>query len=138
LEGGHIRQSGTSAAQHEPHEVFADVQERLARAGVALVVIPLLKGSAFRGCTRLLNPAKAMIVHSLKYKNPSEFWRVLFHEIAHLVLHINSPEDCFEEYDDQNADPTEMEADSWADGLLVYKENSSRSMPDTKNPPLGI
>ena len=108
--------------RHEPHTVFESVQRLLASAGVALVVIPKLEASAFRGCTRLLHPAKAMIVHSLKYKNASQFWRVLFHEIAHLILHINSPEDRFDEYENQQSNRQEQEADQWADEVLVYGE----------------
>ena len=108
--------------RHEPHTVFAEVQKKLASTGVALVIIPKLEGSAFRGCTRLLHPAKAMIAHSLKFKTASQFWRVLFHEIAHLILHINSPEDCFDEYDTQSDDPREREADEWADQTLVYTD----------------
>jgi len=108
--------------QHEPHEVFGEIQSRLARAGVAFVVIPKLQGSAFRGCTRLLNPAKAMIVHALKFQNTSQFWRVLFHEIAHLILHIETPEDRFDDYEDQKEDQFEKDADDWADELLVYGE----------------
>ncbi|MDF1814046.1 MAG: type II toxin-antitoxin system MqsA family antitoxin [Verrucomicrobiales bacterium] len=108
--------------EHEPHDVFPAVQKRLAAAGVAVVVIPLLKGSAFRGCTRLLHPGKAMIAHSLKYKNVSQFWRVLFHEIAHLILHINSPEDRFDEYESKVENRQEQEADQWADEFLVYRD----------------
>jgi len=108
--------------RHEPHTVFDEVQKKLASVGVAFVVIPKLDGSAFRGCTRLLHPAKAMIAHSLKFRTASQFWRVLFHEIAHLILHINTPEDRFEEYDVQTDDPREREADDWADQTLVYSD----------------
>jgi len=108
--------------RHEPHTVFKAVQKRLADAGVALIVVPKLEGSAFRGCTRLLHPAKAMIVHSLKYKNVSQFWRVLFHEIAHLILHISDPTDRFIEYEDQKNNRRENEADQWANETLVYGE----------------
>lgn len=108
--------------RHDPGDVFEAVQRKLAEAGVALVVIPKLKGSAFRGCTRLLHPAKAMIVHSLKYKNPSQFWRVLFHEIAHLILHIETPEDRFDDYEDQADNLQEQQADQWSDEILVYGE----------------
>lgn len=108
--------------RHEPHLVFNDVQKRLAAAGVALVIVPKLQGSAYRGCTRLIHPAKAIIIHSLKYKNVSQFWRVLFHEIAHLILHINTPDEMFIEYENQKTHPREKEADQWANETLVYGE----------------
>ncbi len=107
---------------HEPHTIFDAVKKRLAAVGVALIVVPKLEGSAYRGCTQLLHPAKAMIIHSLKYKNVSQFWRILFHEIAHLILHINTPDDHFIEYEDQKINAQEREADQWANETLVFGE----------------
>ena len=109
-------------AQHEPEEVIEEVQDILAKAGVALVFVPIMKHSALRGCTRLLTPTKAMIIHSLKYRTLSQFWLILFHEIAHLILHINTPEDVFAEYADQTEDPQELAADEWARDTLVYSD----------------
>lgn len=103
-------------------KVIPEVRRILAEAGVALVFMPLMKESAFRGCTRLLDPHKATIIHSLKYRTISQFWLILFHEIAHLVLHISDVEDVFPEYDDQQADPREGEADEWARDTLVYSD----------------
>ena len=108
--------------QHEPEEVIEEVQAILAKAGVALVFIPAMKQSAIRGCTRLLTPTKAMIIHSLKYRTLSQFWLILFHEIAHLLLHIDTPEDVFSEYADQADDPQESEADEWARDTLVFSD----------------
>jgi HTH-type transcriptional regulator/antitoxin HigA len=109
--------------QKEPQEVFNDVRERLASAGVALVVVPIFKRSAYRGCTRLLSPTKAMILHGLKFKNIAEFWKVLFHEIAHLILHVDTPDDVFAEYENRSDDPSEQEADEWADKSLINGED---------------
>ena len=108
--------------QHEPEDVIEEVQTILADAGVALVFIPIMKHSALRGCTRLLSPTKAMIIHSLKYRTLSQFWLILFHEIAHLLLHINTPDDVFAEYADQTDDPKELAADEWARDTLVYSD----------------
>lgn len=108
--------------QKDPAEAYKEAEDLLSRAGVALVVMPILKKSAYRGCTKLLTPEKAVIVHSLKFKSVSQFWRTLFHEIAHLVLHIKSPEDQFLEYDDRSQDPREQEADAWAEEMLVHGE----------------
>jgi HTH-type transcriptional regulator/antitoxin HigA len=81
-----------------------------------------MKQSGFRGCTQLLTPVKAMIVHGLKYRNVSQFWLILFHEIAHLVLHISNPGDVIADYDDQTSDPREIEADEWARNTLIYSD----------------
>lgn len=104
---------------HPLAEVASDVPSILARAGVALVFIPAMKESALRGCTRLLTPNKALIIHSLKYRSLSQFWIILFHEIAHLLLHISKPGEAFPDYEFQSADPREIDADSWAYDTLV-------------------
>ncbi|MGD1978633.1 MAG: type II toxin-antitoxin system MqsA family antitoxin [Akkermansiaceae bacterium] len=105
--------------QHPLDQIAHQVQEILAKAGVALVFVPPMKGAALRGCTRLLTPSKAMIIHGLKYRSLSQFWIILFHEIAHLLLHINSPEDVFIDYEDQEQDDREQDADKWAYDTLA-------------------
>jgi HTH-type transcriptional regulator/antitoxin HigA len=107
--------------QHAPEAVIEHVQASLCKVGVALVFVPIMKESALRGCTRLLDPSKALIIHGLKYRNISQFWLVLFHEIAHLLLHIETPEDFFAEYEYSSDDPREAEADEWARNTLVYQ-----------------
>lgn len=102
--------------------IISEVRRILADAGVALVFAPCVKQSAFRGCTQLLTPTKAVIIHSLKYRTVSQFWLILFHEIAHLVLHITHPGDVFEDYDDQSTDPQETAADAWAWDTLVFSD----------------
>jgi HTH-type transcriptional regulator/antitoxin HigA len=102
--------------------IIPEVRRILADAGVALVFAPCMKQSAFRGCTQLLTPTKAVIIHSLKYRTVSQFWLILFHEIAHLVLHITNPGDVFEDYDDQSTDPRETAADDWARDTLVFSD----------------
>lgn len=121
---------------HPLAEVAADVHSILARAGVALVLIPTMKQSALRGCTRLLTPSKAMIIHSLKYRSLSQFWIILFHEIAHLLLHISEPGETFTDYEEQSEDAREKDADKWAYDTLVsldreleLKSNSPKPGP---------
>lgn len=103
-------------------DVIPQVRQILAEAGVALVFAPIMKQSAFRGCTRLMSPTKAVIIHSMKYRNLAQFWLILFHEIAHLMLHIIRVEDVFAEYEDRKDDAKEKEADEWAQDTLVYSD----------------
>lgn len=105
--------------QHPLEQVAGEVRDILARAGVALVFVPIMKGSALRGCTRLLTPSKALIIHGLKFRSLSQFWIVLFHEIAHLLLHIESPKNIFTDYEDQEQDQRERDADHWAYDTLA-------------------
>ncbi len=113
-------------SQHEIVQVIPKVREVLRQAGVALVFVPIMKESALRGCTKLVSPAKAVIVHGLKYRNHAQFWRILFHEIAHLMLHLCEAGESIADYDNQQDDPREQEADQWADDTLVSTSELNR------------
>ncbi len=108
----------------EHPETVEKVKEILAGAGVALVFVPSLKNSSLRGCTKRLSDSKAMLLHGLKYKSVAQFWVILFHEIAHLILHIKTSEDIFPEYKDRRSDEKEIEADRWAYDKLVSEDKS--------------
>ena len=104
--------------------VFPEVRDTLAKAGVALVITPVLAKSALRGCARLLTTRKAVINLSIKYRNYSTFWITLFHEIAHLLLHINSPEDIIPEYENQKSDEREQTANRWTYDTLLSESHA--------------
>ena len=112
--------------QHDIVQIIPEVREVLRQAGVALVFVPIMKESALRGCTKLVSPAKAVIVHGLKYRNHAQFWRILFHEIAHLMLHLCEAGESIADYDNQQDDPREQEADQWADDTLVSTSQLTR------------
>lgn len=112
--------------QHDIVQIIPEVREVLRQAGVALVFVPIMKESALRGCAKLVSPVKAVIVHGLKYRNYAQFWRILFHEIAHLMLHLCKTGEFIVEYDNQQDDPREQEADQWADDTLVSTSQLTR------------
>ena len=121
---------------HPIDQVAEQAQTILAKAGVALVFVPLMKESALRGCTRLLTPSKALIIHSLKFRSVSQFWIILFHEIAHLLLHITKPDQVFLDYEDQASNEQEQDADSWAhDSLFSVNRNLELSASHSKPAP---
>ena len=55
-------------SQHPLEDVFTEIRDILAKAGVALVITPILEKSALRGCARLLTSRKAIINLSIKYR----------------------------------------------------------------------
>lgn len=119
-------QSLREYTQHDIIQIIPEVQEILMKAGVALVFVPIMRGAALRGCTKLVSPAKAVIVHGLKYRNHAQFWRILFHEIAHLMLHLSEAGESIADYENQQDDPKEQEADQWADDTLVSSSELTR------------
>jgi len=54
---------------------------------VATVFVRELEGSRACGATRWLNPQKALIALSLRYKSNDQLWFTFFHEAAHVLLH---------------------------------------------------
>jgi putative zinc finger/helix-turn-helix YgiT family protein len=119
---------------HPLAQVAAEVTSILARAGVALVFVPAMKESALRGCTRLLTPNKGLIIHSLKYRSLSQFWIILFHEIAHLLLHISKSGETFADYEEKSEDPRENDADNWAYDTLVSLDRELEFKSNTPTP----
>src|SRR5262249_21143211 len=55
---------------------------RLAKCGVALVVVPHLPGTRAHGATRWLSPRKALVQMSLRGRWADIFWFSLFHELG--------------------------------------------------------
>lgn len=120
--------------QHPLEDVIGEVRRILAQAGVALVMIPIFKESALRGSTCLLTPNKALIIHGFKFRSLSQFWIILFHEIAHLLLHIAKPGEVFTDYEDPTDDPKEADADQWAWDTLVSLDQELEFRSATPKP----
>jgi len=70
-----------------PVEEYAkELVKICAFCGVAVVFVRELPKTA-SGATRWLNPNKALIQLSLKYKTDDHLWFTFFHEAAHIILH---------------------------------------------------
>jgi len=101
-----------------PSNFFPRMFNILAEAGVALVVVPELKGSRISGATRWLTPKKAMIALTSRYKTNDQFWFTFYHEAAHILLHGKKI------YIDQQGDDNrqeELEANEYAGNILIPK-----------------
>jgi HTH-type transcriptional regulator/antitoxin HigA len=109
-------------------ELIERMQERLARAGVALVIVPEIEGSRASGATRWLSADKAMIAMSLRYKADDHFWFTFFHEVAHVLLHGKRQIFIHEERSRKGADPDgrEAEADRYSSDVLIPRPMVAR------------
>jgi HTH-type transcriptional regulator / antitoxin HigA len=99
-----------------PGEFFPRMVALLAEAGVALVVVPELKGSRISGATRWLTSTRVMIALSLRHKSNDQFWFTFYHEAAHILLHGKKT---FIDQKDNNDGKVEAEADEFSANLLV-------------------
>lgn len=108
-----------------PVEIWGQVEELCAKAGVAVVLVPPLPKTHIYGFTRWLTPQKALIQLSLRYKTDDMLWFTFFHEAAHILLH--GKKDVFLECRG-NRDGKEDEANQWAAETLIPSKEWDRFM----------
>jgi HTH-type transcriptional regulator / antitoxin HigA len=70
-----------------PDVFWPEVERICAESGVAVTLVPEVKGARASGATRWLSPTKALVQLSLRHKRNDHFWFALFHELAHVLLH---------------------------------------------------
>jgi HTH-type transcriptional regulator / antitoxin HigA len=110
-------------------EVFQPEIERLcAEAGVAVVFVPELSNIRISGATWWLNPNKAVILLTLRYKSDDQLWFSFFHEAGHILLH--GKKDVFLE--GELSDGKEEEANSFAGDFLIPVRKYQQFITTTK------
>lgn len=113
-----------------PETFQPEIRRLCANAGVAVVFIPEIPMMRVCGATLWLNPHKALIQLSLRYKTDDHFWFAFFHEAGHILLH--GKRDVFLEIKDgESTNNKEEEANNFAANLLIspakwkqFKESS--------------
>jgi HTH-type transcriptional regulator/antitoxin HigA len=70
----------------DPERFVPAMVERCAAAGVALVLVPEIKGAPVSGAAKWLTARKAMIGLNLRGKSNDRFWFSFFHEAGHLLV----------------------------------------------------
>ncbi len=101
----------------EPPEVFQSKLVNLcAGVGVAVVFVRQLPRARVSGATRWLNPDKALIQLSLRYRTDDHLWFTFFHEAGHILFH--GKRDVFLEVED-TTDVKEEKANNFASNILI-------------------
>lgn len=98
-------------------EFQGELEKFCAKCGVAVVLLPHLKGTYAQGATRWLTPGKALIQLTIRYKYADIFWFSFFHELGHLLLH--GKRDIFVRWEQTQQDDVEREADQFAADTLI-------------------
>jgi addiction module HigA family antidote len=99
-----------------PDEFVPAMQARLADAGVAVVLVPEIKGAPVSGAAKWLTAGKAMIGLNLRGKSDDRFWFTFFHEAGHLLL--DSKKQTYIDVDSAD-DPREEQASQFAANFLI-------------------
>jgi addiction module HigA family antidote len=87
-----------------------------AAAGVALVLVPEIKGAPVSGAAKWLTANKAMICLNLRGKSNDRFWFTFFHEAGHILN--DSKKETYIDVDYTN-DPREQNANRFAATFLI-------------------
>lgn len=122
----------------DPQVFVPTLRARCALAGVAVVLVPGLPKTGLSGATRWLNPDKALIQLSLRYKSNDQFWFTFFHEAGHILLH--GKKELFLEGANGMDETKEQQANDFARDRLIsprkfmsFVKQSSFSFEDIRN-----
>ncbi len=103
---------------NQPPEIFQPALIHIcSEAGVAVAFVPELPKIQASGATWWINPHKAVIQLSLRYKRDDQLWFSFFHEAGHILLH--SKKEVFIEDNSENS--KEDEANRFASEILIPK-----------------
>jgi len=112
--------------QQDPTRCVDHLRTVLAGCGVALVIVPALKGTHVQGATQWLARDRAVVQLSGRCKWADVFWFDLFHELGHLLLHDKAGEVFVRFTDERDNDERETEADQFAQDILIPAQQWQR------------
>ena len=113
-----------------PDKFYPEMVELCRSAGVALVLVPELKGTHISGAACWLSQHKAMIAVSLRYKTNDHLWFTFFHEAAHILLH--GKKNIYIDIKEEGTSREEQEANNFAGGLLIPDKVYQRFIKQNK------
>lgn len=107
--------------------------EFLRDSGIRVVFESQLEGTYLDGAALLLDKVYPVIAMTLRYDRLDNFWFVLFHELAHIILHLGVEFDCIFDDLDTHEEGIEREADNYALNIAipetVWKKSLVRFSP---------
>ena len=94
-----------------PEEFCPKIISYLSDCGIALIILPHLKGSFLQGAS-FIDGNKIVVSLTVRGKDADIFWFSLFHELAHIVLgHVGLA--------NGTSDEDEKAADKWSEDTLI-------------------
>jgi HTH-type transcriptional regulator / antitoxin HigA len=111
----------------------AKAAEYLNNSGIRFVIEPQLEGTFLDGAALLWEDNSPIVAMTLRHDRLDNFWFVLFHEIAHIYLHLSDALTVIFDDLDVKIDGIEQEADAFALNALipdiVWKKSLVRFSP---------
>jgi len=96
-------------------------KEFLSKIGIHLIIEHHLKKTYLDGASMMLSNGSPIVALTLRFDRLDNFWFVLFHELAHIELHLSGDKSRFfmENFDNISTDEEELQADKWATDSLI-------------------
>ncbi len=107
-----------------PNVCIPQIKELLLHAGVIFLAAPRIHGTSVVGMARLLSSNRPLIQIAVTGMTNDVFWKTLFHEAAHILLHLRKDAATHPIYFDTaldavTTDRREKQADAWARNMLI-------------------
>ncbi|GGC42383.1 hypothetical protein GCM10011386_38230 [Parapedobacter defluvii] len=102
--------------------------EYLRESGIRFIIEQSLEGTYLDGAAMTFENDSPIIAMTLRYDRLDNFWFVLFHEIAHIYLHLNDTVNVIFDDLDANVDGIEKEADDYALNALISNDLWKKSL----------
>jgi HTH-type transcriptional regulator/antitoxin HigA len=102
--------------------------EYLKQSGIKFIIEPVLEGTLLDGAALLSDDFSPIIALTLRHDRIDNFWFILFHEIAHIALHLNENLNVIFDDLDVKIDGIEKEADMYALNALIPDELWRKSL----------
>lgn len=105
-----------------PEAFTSAMKKECANAGVALTLVPGIKGAPWSGATKWLSPKKAMVILNLRGKAEDRFWFSFFHEASHV---LNDKKTRLYIANSSTDDPAELRANEFAAETLIPRKHDN-------------
>jgi HTH-type transcriptional regulator/antitoxin HigA len=102
--------------------------EYLMSSGIHFIIEPVLEGTFLDGAALLARDLSPVVAMTLRHDRLDNFWFVLFHELAHIILHLNDDLNVIFDDLDVKIGGIEQEADAYALNALIPDEVWRKSL----------
>lgn len=95
-------------------------KEFLNKAGIHFVIEPHLEKTRLDGSSMLMPDGSPLIALTLRFDRLDSFWFTLFHELAHVKIHLSEKNTAyFDDINNEMSKRIEKEADAYAKKMLI-------------------
>lgn len=104
----------------QPPEIFEPkLKEILNECGIIFCIVDAFKNTRTSGAVRIISSGNPLLQLSIYGKTNDLFWFTLFHELAHIILHLDKESIFLDDPKSSADDDIEKQANEWARNILI-------------------